>query len=481
MDAVPTTNLGNKDLDPTGPADRTWTWVDYTALWVGMAHNILTWSMAASLIDLGMNWWQATLIIALGNLIVLVPIILNSHPGAKYGIPFPVIARASFGTRGANLATLARGVVGAGWFGIQVFVGAKALGFLVTRVAPGLEGLNHAQFLGQGGLDWVCFLAFLLANLFVLQHGMPALRRFERWAAPSVLVLAMILFIWAWRTAGGLGPIVSAPETKHIANLGVVLRTSLMSVIAFWSTLSLNASDFTRFSRSQRDQFAGQVLGMPTTMIVFSILGVLTTSATATIFGRVVWDAVDLVKQLPSTFLVVVCLMAVVLATMSVNVPANLVSASYDISNLSPRRISMWRGAQITAVVGTIMLPWRLMATAQGYVFLWLGTIGTVLGPVAGILIADYWWVRGKTLSVPDLYQAKGVYHYVGGVNPRAIAALALGIVAAYSGKICLELGVGPGALLSTANMLTDMSWASGFVIAMVSYRLLMGRIDAPK
>jgi len=479
MEAVDTieSGLGNHDLNPTTTDQRTWTWVDFTALWVGMAHNVVTWTLAGSLIQLGLTWWQAILIIAAGNLIVLGPIILNSHPGAKYGIPFPIIARASFGIRGANLATLVRGIVGAGWFGIQVFVGTQALSLLLTTLIPGLKSLNDIQFLYQGCLNWVLFLAFLAANLVVLRHGMAQLRRFERWAAPSVLILAVILFVWAWRTAGGLGPIITAPPTKHIDDLPGTLRRSLMGAIAFWSTLSLNASDFTRFSRSQKDQITGQVLGMPTTMIVFSILGVLTTSATSVIFGHAIWDAVDLIKRLPSTPLIVLCLLTVVVATMSVNVPANLVSAAYDISNLAPRKISLWRGALITAAVGTIMMPWQLMATASDLVFKWLGNIGVFLGPVAGILIADYWWIRRRELSVPDLYKPDGIYRYWNGVNPRAILAIALGVAAAYSADIAgyfkLEIPM--------FQILTDLNWVTGFVAAFLVYggTSLRGRSQA--
>jgi len=465
-DAISTGALGNPDLNPTPPEARTWTWVDYTALWVGMAHNIPTWLMAGSLIALGLTWWQATLVVALGNLIVLAPILLNSHPGGKYGIPFPVIARASFGILGANVAALVRGLVAAVWFGIQVHVGARAFELGLVKLAPGVASLNETSFLFQGVLDWLCFAAFLVTNLWILRHGMTALRKFERWAAPSVMVLAVILCVWAWKTAGGFGPIVEAANpTPPPANLTDVLIKSLMSVIGFWATLSLNASDFTRFSRSQRDQLTGQILGMPTTMIAFSLLGVLTTSATAAIFGHVIWDAVELVQKLPSDLLVIVCLAGVVLATLSVNVPANLVSAAYDMSNLAPRKLSLWGGALVAAVIGTVVMPWRLLANAQTYIFDWLGTSANFLAPVAGILIADYWLVRGKTLSVPDLYDAKGIYRYVGGVNPKALIATALGILAAYSGRFAPAL-----------MLLTDMGWLTAFTVALASYRLLMGK-----
>jgi NCS1 family nucleobase:cation symporter-1 len=430
-----------------------------------MAHNIPTWLMAGGLIASGLNWWQATAIIALGNLIVLVPIVLNSHPGAKYGIPFPVIARASFGIRGANIAALVRGLIAAVWFGIQVRIGAQALELVLERLAPSLAAWNKQTFAFQGLLDWVCFLAFLALNLSVLMHGMGALRRFERWAAPAIMVLALILWGWAWSAAGGLGPVISAPPQHASSDMFDLVVKSLMSVIGFWATLSLNASDFTRFSRSQRDQVIGQALGMPTTMFVFSLLGVLTTSATAVIFGKVIWDALELVKLLPSTILVVICLLAIVLATLSVNVPANLVSASYDISNLSPKRISFWRGACIAAAVGTVILPWRLISDPHIYIFDWLGICSIALAPIAGILIADYWWVRGKVLAVEDLYHMGGIYTYSNGFNPKAIVAFALGVLCAYSGN-----------LVPALHLLTDMGWITGFFVAMLSYRALMGR-----
>ncbi|MDR3690308.1 MAG: NCS1 family nucleobase:cation symporter-1 [Fimbriimonas sp.] len=461
--------LGNVDLDPTSLEQRTWNWVDYSALWIGMAHNIPTWMMAGGLIDAGLRWWQAVLIIALGNLIVLVPILLNSHPGAKYGIPFPIIVRASFGIRGANLATIVRGVIAAVWFGIQVQIGGEALKLVAIRLAPGMSHLNDMQFLGQGMLSCVCYLLFLFLNLWILLHGMASLRRFERWAAPSVLVLAGILFLWSWQQAGGLGPVVSEAPTHAPTNLSHLVLTSLMSVIAFWATLSLNASDFTRFSRSQKDQIVGQTIGLPATMILFSLMGVLTSSATAVIFGKVIWDPVALVQKLPSDLLVIVCLLAVTLATLSVNVAANLVSAAYDISNLAPTKISMARGAVIAAVLGTVIMPWRLLASAHVYIFDWLGNVAIALAPVAGIIIADYWLVRKQHLSVPDLYRTEGAYRYWHGVNPKAVVAAGLGVLAAYSGHFVPAL-----------TILSDLSWITGILVALVSYWLLMGKVSAP-
>ena len=446
--------LANKDLLPTTAEDRHWTWIDYAALWIGMAHNIPTWLMAGSLIALGLSWWQAVLIIALGNLIVLGPIVLNSHPGAKYGIPFPVLARASFGVRGALLPTTVRGIVAAIWFGIQVHVGAGALRLLV---APGAK--DSTDLLGQDWIAWVCFLIFLALNLVVMRQGMHALKRFEWFAAPAVLLLAIALCVWSVMTAGGLGPIFDNPPAASDKPLSEILITGLMSVIGFWATLSLNASDFTRFSRSQRDQIKGQAIGLPGTMVLFSILGVITTSATAVIFGKVIWDPVALVPMLPSKPLQILCLLGVLLATLSVNIPANLVSASYDASNLAPKHISLWRGALLTAVLATAIMPWRLLASPDAYIFDWLGNCAIALAPIAGILIADYWLIRKKELVVEELYQADGRYR---GLNWRAYLAMAAGIGLAYVGLVFPPL-----------KLLHEMGWITAFLSALIVYRVI--------
>ncbi|AIE84923.1 NCS1 family nucleobase:cation symporter-1 [Fimbriimonas ginsengisoli] len=453
--------LENLDLRPTTDEQRTWTWVHYAALWVGMAHCVPTWLMAGSLIALGLTWWQVIGIMALGNLIVLVPVVMNSHAGTRYGIPFPVLARASFGTRGANIPALFRGLVAVGWFGIQVHIGGGALLSLVEYVVPGVAKLNDTEFLSQGLANWISFGVFLWLNLVVLRRGMERLKKFELWAAPLVLLFSFALCIWAVMAAGGVGPVVNAPHVVP-PDTHKLIANGLMAVIGFWSTLALNAPDFSRFAKTQRDQALGQALGLPTTMVLFSVLAVFTTSATAVLYGKVLWDPLEIVKHLPSAPLAAASLVAILLATVSVNVPANLVSPAYDFANLAPRVITMWRGALITAALATIIMPWRFMATAATYVIGWLNTSADLLGPVAGILIADYWLVRRKQLSVEDLYNESGRYRYTNGYNLRAILALAVALFASQIGRVFEPL-----------RFLTEIGWVTGFLIGGFVYWLL--------
>ena len=450
--------LQNHDLRPTEPEQRTWTWVNYAALWLGMGHCVPTWLLAGSLIALGLTWWQVILLVAAGNLIVLVPIVLNSHAGARYGIPFPVLVRASFGVFGANVPALVRGLIAVGWFGIQVHIGGGALLSLAKYAIPGLDALNQTPFLGQGIVSWICFTIFLVVNLAVLRHGMESLRRFELWAAPLVMIFAIGLCVWSVSAAGGLGPVVNQPPPPG-ADLGRLIPQGLTAVIGFWSTLALNAPDFTRFARSQEDQIKGQALGLPITMVAFSLLAVFTTSATSVLYGQVLWDPLKIVEHLPSAPLAVLSLIAILVATVSVNVPANLVSPAYDFANLVPRHITMARGALITAALAVAMMPWRLLATAGDYVFTWLGTSADLLGPVAGVMIADYWFVRRKELVVEDLYRVDGQYRYAAGFNPNAIIALVVGIGFSLVGRFVPAL-----------HLLSDLGWTTGFLFGGLAY-----------
>jgi len=458
-------SLANHDLRPTTPEQRTWTWVHYAALWIGMAHCVPTWLMAGSFIALGLSWWQVILLMAVGNCIVLIPIVLNSHPGTRYGIPFPVLARASFGTLGANVPALVRGIIAAVWFGIQIHIGGGALKMLLLQIAPGIESVNATQILSYGVIDWLCFAIFMAFNLLVLKRGMASLKRFELWAAPLVMVFAIAMCIWACIAAGGLGPVVHASEHPNV-DLGRLIPKALMSVIGFWSTLALNAPDFSRFAKSQRDQAIGQALGLPTTMVAFSVLAVFTSSAMAVLYGKVIWDPLEMIKHLPSGFLSTAALIGILIATVCVNVPANLVSPSYDFSNVAPKRISMWQGALVTAAIATAIMPWRLLATAQDYVFAWLGTSSDLLGPVAGILIADYWLVRKHELDVEALYQANGEFRYANGFNPNAVVALAAGIGAALIGRFVPSL-----------QFFSDIGWVTGFFVGLGVYVALPRRV----
>lgn len=462
--------LYNADLAPTSPAQRTWTAYNYAALWMGMAHCMPTWLMAGSLYNLGLNWWQVVLAIALGSGVVLAPILLNSHPGARYGIPFPVLARASFGVTGANVPALLRAVVAAGWFGINTYIGGQAVQTLLVRLAPGWAELDRwPPIAGMGAGSWITFLAFWALNMWVVYHGMTAVRRFEAWAGPAVIVLALGMLVWAYQAAGGWGPILDQPaRVASSTALWGMFGAGVMAAVNFWATLSLNIPDFTRFSRSQHDQWLGQTIGLPPTMALFSLLAVLITSASAVIFGTVVWEPVPLIGRLQSTTAMVIALGSVILATLSVNVAANVVSPAYDFANLWPARIDFRRGGLITGVLGILIMPWKLLESAQSYIFGWLDTYGIALGPIGAILIADYWLVRRKQLALADLYRPDGAYRYGGGYNWRALAALGAGAAAGLLGK-----------LVPAFSALVAYGWLVGFVVALAVYWGLM-KSEAP-
>ncbi len=455
--------LYNHDLAPVRVADRSWNTWDYAALWVSMAHCIPTYMLASSLIAGGMTWWQALVTILLGNLIVLVPILLNSHPGTKYGIPFPVLARAAYGTTGANLPALMRALVACGWFGIQAWIGGGALHAFFTALWPGWhDALGSVH--GHTTTQWISFLLFWGLNILVIFRGMDLLRRVERWAAPFVLVMTALLVWWAIDRADGLGPVMDRPG--KLDGWGGFLRAfapGLTAMIGFWSTLSLNMPDFTRFGRSQRDQALGQVVALPSTMTVFAAMGVVITSATAIIYGEEIWEPITLVAKFDSTWVVAIAMFTVVVATLSVNIAANVVSPANDFANAFPRHVDFKKGGLITGLVGIVMQPWELLEDADQYIFTWLIGYSGALGSIAAVMIVDYWVVRKTRLSLGDLYAPDGIYRYRNGWNPAAVVATLVGSAVA--------LG---GAFWDPMRPIYDYAWFVGFGLSAAIYWVMM-------
>jgi NCS1 family nucleobase:cation symporter-1 len=442
--------LFNPDLAPVPEARRDWTTYNFAALWISMAHCIPTYMLAGGLIAAGMNWWQALLTIALGNLIVLVPILLNAHPGTAYGIPFPVLARSSFGTVGANVPAILRAIVACGWFGIQTFIGGEAVKTFVQTLWPGFATLGgDLSLLGLSLPSAITFLIFWALNIFIIYRGMNAVRIFENWAAPIVLVMAAVLMGYVVYEAGGVGSMLTKPS--QFATTGDFWRVfipSLTAMIGFWATLSLNIPDFTRFGRGQREQMLGQTLGLPTTMVVFSAMGVVVTSASQELLQGVpvekLWDPVVVLSHITSAtpppghevpliasglvrgLVALLALVGVAIATISVNIAANVVSPANDFANLAPRHISFRTGGLITGILGILMMPWKLLESAGSYIFTWLIGYSALLGPIAGIMVVDYWLIRRTELDVPDLYRVSGRY---AGINPVAMVALVVGVL----------------------------------------------------
>ena len=448
--------LYNKDLAPTSAQQRHWGTYNFAALWISMSVNILTYMLAASLIQGGMNWKQAIATIFLGNVIVLGPMLLNSHPGTKYGVPFPVLARASFGVLGANVAAVLRALVACGWFGIQAWIGGEAISTLLATLLPGWKNLSHAAA--------VCFFVFWLINLAVVLKGIDYIRRLQGISAPILLGVGLLLLGWAYHAAGGFGPMFSVQSRfTSFPELLKFLIPALNGAVGFWATVSLNIPDFTRFARNQREQVIGQALALPATMTLYAFIGIAVTSATVIVYGTAIWDPVQLLSRFHSPIAVVVSLVAILLATLNVNIGANVVSPANDFSNLWPRRISFRTGGVITCFMGIAMMPWKLLANYKTFILVWLGGYAAFLGPVAGIMICDYFVIRRCELQVEDLYLRGGVYEYQHGFNWNAILALGAGAGTAL-------IGLAVPALRS----LYDYSWFVGFAVSFVAYYGLM-------
>jgi len=467
----PDPSLWNADLAPVPPEGRTWTWANVAALWVGMAVCITTYTLAAGLIEQGMDWRQATLTILLGNLIVLVPMTLNAHPGTKYGIPFPVLLRAPFGTVGANIPAVMRGLVACGWFGIQTWVGGEAI-YATAAVVLGFDPASRTLLpvLGISPGELACFLLFWSVNVFFIVRGMESIKWLETFAAPFLLVVGIALVAWAGNAAHGFGPIFAQPARfKTSAEFWPVFGAGLTAMIGYWATLSLNIPDFSRFARSQRDQITGQALGLPATMTFYSFIGIVVTSATVVIFGESIWDPVQVIARFGVPWLSALALVTLAVATLSTNIAANVVSPANDFSNLAPRAVSFRTGGLITAVIGILIMPWKLYQDPTGYIFTWLIGYSSLLGPIAGIMIADYHVWRRRQLVVDDLYRHDGQYRYTGGFSLVGFAALALAVLPNVPGFLVriglVDAAAVPGWLLTAYQSAWFVGFALGFVL----------------
>ena len=471
---VQESHLYNVDLAPVPRERRKWKIGSFAALWISMSACIPTYMLASSLIGGGMNWWQAILTIFLGNVIVVIPMILNAHAGTKYGIPFPVFCRASFGTLGANVPALMRAFVACGWFGIQTWIGGNAIYKIVSVFIPWLAHGSASAF-GITLPQFVCFLFFWGINMLVVYKGIDCIRWLLNIKAPLLIALGLLLLWWAYRNAGGFGPILAQPSAfdpgqAKAGQFFAFFVPALTGMIGFWATLSLNIPDFSRYARSQRDQIVGQALGLPLTMALYSFIGVAVTSATTIIYGEPIWDPVDVLTRFSNPVVLVVAMLALCIATLATNIAANVVSPANDFSHLAPRKISFRTGGLITGIVGVVMMPWKLVADPSGYIFMWLVGYSALLGPIGGIMIADYYVWRRKQLHVAALYQAGGEYRYTAGVSLVAIFALGIAILPNLPGFLAAVKILDPASVPAFFVRLYDYAWFVGFAIAFVAY-----------
>lgn len=463
--------LSNEDLAPTPPEKRTWNLWHIASLWVGMSVCIPSYMLAAGMIQAGLSWRMALLAVLLGNAIVWVPLVINAHAGTRYGIPFPVYARASFGTRGAHIPAVLRAIVACGWFGIQTWMGGLAIHVILSTLWPAWARIGGGwAFMGHGVPQYLAFLIFWAISLWFVWKGTEGIKWLETLSAPLLIAAGLALLWWGVSASGGWGRMMSGAGGLSGASGGPengfamsVFLPWVTAMVGYWATLSLNISDFTRYARSQRDQTVGQALGLLTTMPLFAFIGIAVTSATVIVYGEAVWNPVELVARLTreqgSAWLGLLSMIVIAVATLTTNIAANIVSPAFTLSNLAPRRISFRTGGVIAAVIGLLIFPWKLLDLYQG----WLLTYSGLLGAVGGVIMADYALVRRGRLDVRALYEEHGIYRYSNGVNPRAILALAAGVLVAVTGLIV------PGL-----KFLFDGAWFSATLVSFVTYYALM-------
>ncbi len=478
-------SLFNEDLAPVPPERRRWKVWNFAALWISMAACIPTYMLASSLIGTGMNWWQAILTIFLANLIVLIPMVLNAHAGTAYGIPFPVYCRASFGTLGANIPALLRAFVACGWFGIQAWIGGAAIHKILAVFYPAMANGTPIAALGITGSQLICFMFFWAINMAVIYKGIDCIRWLLTIKAPLLILLGLLFLYWAYDNAGGFGPILSQPSAfepgqPKAGQFWKFFVPGLTGMIGFWATLSLNIPDFSRYAKTQRDQVLGQTLGLPTTMALYAFIGVAVTSATTIIFKvhEPIWDPIDVLTRFTNPAVLIVAMLALCIATLATNIAANVVSPANDFAHLAPKTISFRTGGLITGVIGILIQPWKLLANPESYIFDWLIGYGALLGPIGGILIADYFVCRQRKLNLPALYDVNGEYRYSNGFSIVAIIAFLLGALPSLPGFLVQVKRISPASVPSFFTSLYGYAWFVGFGIAFAVY--LIGRKMSP-
>ena len=548
--------LYNEDLAPTSLKRRTWSTMHIAALWVGMAVCIPTYMLAASLMMSGLTWWQAVLAVFLGNLIIYIPLALNGHAGAKYGIPFPVFLRASFGTKGSNIPAMLRAAVACGWFGIQTWIGGNALFMLTAVFLPDIrEAAPISQFIGISIPQLIAFLGFWSINVMFILAGTESIKWLETCAAPVLIAIGIGLGAWGLSEGGGLTNILensgnftkptatayrdgsrvrvsvtpvtidgksrasgfrAADSKKKLADSvqnqtwleteakSVFVRIegesgsfekeipvtpkppegepggmnwgsffmAITAMVGFWATLSLNIPDFTRFAKDQKSQILGQAIGLPATMGFYAFIGIIVTCAAVVIFKDIIvteqapWDPIVLLGRFENPVIVVVSMIFLAIATLTTNIAANVVSPANDFSNLKPNLISFKTGGLITAVIGILIMPWKLLANADIYIT-WLLSYSALLGPIAGILIADYYIVRKRILELPELYREEGLFR---GINGKTLFVLLLAILPNLPGFLSKTTSI--EGIPEVFGTMFDFAWFIGFGVAFLLYAI---------
>ena len=462
---VTTSPRYNKDIAPTRASQRTWNHWHIAALWIGMSICVPTYTLGGVLTAyFGLSVVEALWTVLIANVVILIPLTLNAFPGTKYGIPFPVLLRSSFGIVGSNVPALIRALIACGWFGIQTMFGGIAVHLLLSALSDSWASLG-----GKG--EVAGFFIFWLANVWVVIRGSESIKHLEAFAAPMLMAVGVGLIIWAWPQASVTELIARPPDRPTDANFAGYFFAGLTAMVGFWATLSLNIPDFSRFADSQKSQIVGQILGLPLTMFLFAGLGVLMTAASAGLVGRTVSDPITLIGLIDNPFWTVVSMLVIILATISTNTAANVVSPTNDFQNVAPRLINQTKGVLLTGAIGILLMTWELFkkmgwlhsdVSVESLYSNWLIGYSSLLGPIAGIMITDYFIVRRQKLDLPGLYRDDGPYTAWNRAGFVAfLAPVALTLVAIMTGWL---------------GWFYDYGWFTGSLLGGLLYYLLSGK-----
>ncbi|CAA3008453.1 purine-uracil permease NCS1 [Olea europaea subsp. europaea] len=470
LDSDPT--LINDDLRPTNSNQRTFSGVEMASLWVGLVVGVPSYYLAGSLVDLGMSWWQGIATVVVANIILLVPLVLTGHPGTRYGISFPVLARSSFGIRGAHIPTLLRALVGCGWYGIETWIGGEAIFLLLPKAIKESSVSQPVSWLGTSPLEFACFIIFWLAQLGIVWKGIDGIRELEKYSAPILIILTSCLLIWSYVKAGGFSHMLSLSSRLSSSEFWSLFFPSLTANISFWATLALNIPDFTRYAKSQRDQIIGQS-GLPIFMGAFTFVGLAVTSSTKVIFGNVISNPIQLLGQIGGVFTKILAILGISLATITTNIAANVVAPANALVNLSPSNFTFWKGALLTALLGIAFQPWRLLQSSESFVYTWLVGYSALLGPIGSIILVDYYLIQRGNLSIKDLYSLNpgGAYYYSGGYNLAAIGALIIGILPVIPGFL-QKVGI-LSTIPNAYTIIYNNAWFFSFFSAGILYWII--------
>ncbi len=454
----------NADIAPTKASERTWTKWNVASLWVGMAICVPTYTLGGVLTAyFGLSVAEALWTILFANLVVLIPLTLNAYPGTRYGIPCPVVLRASFGIVGSNVPALIRALVACGWFGVQTLFGGIAIHLLFSAISD-----NWAALGGTG--EVLGFFIFWVANVTVVIRGSESIKHLEALAAPLLLAVAIGLCIWALPKVS-ISEILATPATRPEGEPAFrYLMAALTAMVGFWATLSLNIPDFSRFADSQKSQVVGQIIGLPLTMFLFAGLGVLLTSASMGLVGETISDPINLIGRIDQPVWVVLAMLVIILATISTNTAANIVSPTNSFQNIAPKYINETKGVLVTGFIGILLMSWELLkklewiesdVSLESLYSNWLIGYSSLLGPIAGIMIVDYFVVRGQAYDVLALYKDGAGYpawHVPGFI--AFLAPVSMTIVA-------ISIGSGP-----LYDWFYSYGWFTGSILGGIFYYL---------